>query len=393
MKTNLSSQITLNRVSPRYYRPENAFERSVLTRLEKIPTDIYESAEEGANQIALDIAQLIRDKQKAGRFCVLALAGGNSPRNVYADLVRMHQEEGLSFRNVVIFNLYEYYPLAPNAINSNFNALKEMLIDHVDIDKQNVFIPDSTIAKDAIFEYCRLYEQRIESFGGLDIALLGIGRVGNIGFNEPGSRLNSTTRLILLDNDSRNEASKMFGSIENTPISSITMGVATILSAKKIYLLAWGEEKAQKVKECVEGPVTDTIPASYLQTHNNAHVAIDLSAAANLTRIQRPWLVTSCEWNDKLIRSAIVWLCQLTGKPILKLTNKDYNENGLSELLALFGSAYNVNIKIFNDLQHTITGWPGGKPNADDTYRPERAKPYPKRVVVFSPWEAPSVVW
>ena len=375
MKTNLSSQITLNRVSPRYYRPENAFERSVLTRLEKIPTDIYESAEEGANQIALDIAQLIRDKQKAGRFCVLALAGGNSPRNVYADLVRMHQEEGLSFRNVVIFNLYEYYPLAPNAINSNFNALKEMLIDHVDIDKQNVFTPDSTIAKDAIFEYCRLYEQRIESFGGLDIALLGIGRVGNIGFNEPGSRLNSTTRLILLDNDSRNEASKMFGSIENT----------TILSAKKIYLLAWGEEKAQKVKECVEGPVTDTIPASYLQTHNNAHVAIDLSAAANLTRIQRPWLVTSCEWNDKLIRSAIVWLCQLTGKPILKLTNKDYNENGLSELLALFGSAYNVNIKIFNDLQHTITGWPGGKPNADDTYRPERAKPYPKRVVVFSP--------
>ena len=385
MKTNLSSQITLNRVSPRYYRPENAFERSVLTRLEKIPTDIYESAEEGANQIALDIAQLIRDKQKAGRFCVLALAGGNSPRNVYSALVRMHQEEGLSFRNVVIFNLYEYYPLAPNAINSNFNALKEMLIDHVDIDKQNVFTPDSTIAKDAIFEYCRLYEQRIESFGGLDIALLGIGRVGNIGFNEPGSRLNSTTRLILLDSDSRNEASKMFGSIESTPVSSITMGVATILSAKKVYLLAWGEEKAKMVKECVEGNVTDTIPASYLQTHNNAHIAIDLSAAANLTRIQRPWLVTSCEWNDKLIRSAIVWLCQLTGKPILKLTNKDYNENGLSELLALYGSAYNVNIKIFNDLQHTITGWPGGKPNADDTYRPERAKPYPKRVIVFSP--------
>ena len=262
MKTNLSSQITHNRVSPSYYRPENAFERSVLPRLEKIPPDIYESAEEGANQIALDIAQFIRDKKKAGRFCVLALAGGNSPRNVYANLVRMHQEEGLSFRNVVIFNLYEYYPLAPNAINSNFNALKEMLIDHVDIDKQNVFTPASTIAKDAIFEYCRLYEQRIESFGGLDIALLGIGRVGNIGFNEPGSRLNSTTRLILLDNDSRNEASKMSGSIENTPISSITMGVATILSAKKIYLLAWGEEKAQKVKECVEGPETDTIPAS-----------------------------------------------------------------------------------------------------------------------------------
>ena len=385
MKTNLSSQITLNRVSSRYYRPENAFEQSVLTQLKKIPTDIYESAEEGANHIACEIAQLIRDKQKAGRFCVLALPGGNSPRNVYSALIRMHQEEGLSFRNVIIFNLYEYYPLTSDAINSNLNALKEMFLDHVDIDRQNIFSPDGTIPKDTIFEYCRLYEQRIESFGGLDAVLLGIGRVGNIGFNEPGSRLNSTTRLILLDNASRNEACKMFGSIESTPISSITMGVSTILSAKKIYLMAWGEDKAGMVKECVEGAVTDTIPASYLQTHNNAHIVLDLSSAGNLTRIQRPWLVTSCEWNDKLIRSAIVWLCQLTGKPILKLTNKDYNENGLSELLALFGSAYNVNIKIFNDLQHTITGWPGGKPNADDTYRPERATPYPKRVIVFSP--------
>ena len=385
MKTNLSSQITLNRVSPRYYRPENAFERSVLTRMEKIPTDIYETPAEGANQIARDIAQLIRDKQKAGRFCVLALAGGNSPRNVFSALVRMHQEEGLSFRNVVVFNLYEYYPLAPDAVTSNLNALKEMLLDHVDIDRQNIFTPDGSIAKDTIFEYCHLYEQRIESFGGIDVALLGIGRVGNIGFNEPGSRLNSTTRLILLDSVSRNEASKMFGNIDNTPISSITMGVSTILGAKKIYLMAWGEEKAAMVKACVEGNITDNIPASFLQTHNNAHIVIDLSAAANLTRIQHPWLVTSCEWNEKLIRSAIVWLCQLVKKPILKLTNKDYNENGLSELLALYGSAYNVNIRIFNDLQHTITGWPGGKPNADDTYRPERAQPYPKRVIVFSP--------
>ena len=385
MKTNLSSQITLNRISPRYYRPENAFEKSVLTRLEKIPTDIYESTEEGASQVALDIAQSIREKQKAGRFCVLALAGGQSPRNVYANLVRMHEEEGLSFRNVIIFNLYEYYPLAPDAVTSNLNSLREMLINKVDIDPQNVFTPNGSIVKDAIYEYCRLYEQRIESYGGIDIALLGIGRVGNIGFNEPGSRLNSGTRLILMDSASRMEASKMFGSLDSTPISSITMGIQTILSSKKIYLLAWGEEKAQMIRECVEGPVTDTIPASFLQMHNNAHIVVDLSAAAHLTRIQRPWLVTSCEWNDKLIRSAIVWLCQLTGKPILKLTNKDYNENGLSELLALYGSAYNVNIKIFNDLQHTITGWPGGKPNADDTYRPERANPYPKRVIVFSP--------
>lgn len=194
----------------------------------------------------------------------------------------MHKEEGLSFRNVVVFNLYEYYPLASDAVNSNLNALKEMLLDHVDIDMQNVFSPNGTIAKDTIFEYCRLYEQRIESFGGIDVAVLGIGRVGNIGFNEPGSRLNSTTRLILLDSDSRNEASKMFGSIESTPVSSITMGVATILSAKKVYLLAWGEEKAKMVKECVEGNVTDTIPASYLQTHNNAHIAVDLSLPPTL---------------------------------------------------------------------------------------------------------------
>ena len=385
MKTNLSSQITLNRVAPRYYRPENAFERSVLTRLEKIPTDIYESVEEGAQQIALDIAHTIREKQKAGKFCVLALPGGNSPRPVFNALIKMHREEGLSFRNVIVFNLYEYYPLAPDAVNSNFNSLKEAFLNHVDIDKQNIFTPDGSIPQDAIFDVCRLYEQRMESFGGLDLVLLGIGMVGNIGFNEPGSRLNSTTRLILLDNDSRKEAAKLFGSIEGTPVSSITMGVSTILSAKKIHLLAWGEDKAKMIKATVEGPVTDTIPASYLQTHNNAHITLDLPAASFLTRIHHPWLVTSCEWTDKLIRSAIVWLCMQTGKPILKLTNKDYNENGLSELLALFGSAYNVNIKIFNDLQHTITGWPGGKPNADDTNRPERATPYPKRVLVFSP--------
>ena len=385
MKTNLSSQITLNRVSTKYYRPENAFERSVLTRFEKIPTDIYESVEEGARQIAADIAFTIREKQKAGRFCIMALPGGNSPRPIYEELVRMHREEGLSFRNVIVFNVYEYYPLSPDAVNSNLKTLQSMFLDQVDINKQNIFSPDGTIAKDTTLEHCRLYEQRIESFGGIDIMLLGIGRLGNVGFNEPGSQVNSSTRLILLDNSSRNEAAKMFGGTENVPISSITMGIATILATKKIFLMAWGDDKAQMIKQTVEGKVSDAIPASYLQMHNNVRVALDLAAASNLTRIQRPWLVTSCEWNDKLIRSAIVWLCMLTKKPILKLTNKDYNENGLSELLALYGSAYNVNIKIFNDLQHTITGWPGGKPNADDTYRPERAKPYPKRIIVFSP--------
>ena len=315
--------------------------------------------------------------------CVLGLATGSTPIGTYDQLVEWYNKGDLDFSEVTTVNLDEYKGLPRTNDQSYYYFMHQHLFDRVNIDPERTNVPNG-MEPDAEKE-CGRYEELIRSLGGVDLQLLGLGHNGHIGFNEPGSRLNSTTRLILLDNDSRNEASKMFGSIESTPISSITMGVSTILAAKKIFLMAWGDDKAKMVKECIEGAVTDTIPASYLQTHNNAHVIIDLSAAGNLTRIHRPWLVTSCEWNDKLIRSAIVWLCQLTGKPILKLTNKDYNENGLSELLALFGSAYNVNIKIFNDLQHTITGWPGGKPNADDTYRPERAKPYPKRVVVFSP--------
>ncbi len=203
--------------------------------------------------------------------------------------------------------------------------------------------------------------------------------------NEPGSSITSKSRIILIDALSREEMTNSFSSGEQVPPCSITMGIATILSAKRIYITAWGEEKAGIVKAAVEGHISDTVPASFMQSHDNVDMVTDLSAAAELTRIKHPWLVTSCEWTDKLVRSALVWLCGITKKPILKLTNKDYNEHGLSELLARYGSAYNANIKIFNDLQHTITGWPGGKPNADDTYRPERATPYPKRVIVFSP--------
>ena len=384
MRTNLTSQITLNRDSTKYYKPENAVERSVLTRFEKVPTDIYKSVDEGVAHIANEIAGRIQDRQREGKFFVIGAGTGASLRPLYAELVRKHKDEGLSFRNVVIFNLYEYYPLAPESAGSSFAQLKELLVDQIDIDKQNVFTIDGSIPQEAILEYCRLYEQRLQTFGGMDIVLMGIGREGNIAMNEPGSNLNSPTRLILMNATSRAEAAHNLG-IDNLPPCSITMGVSTIMGARKIYLLAWGENKADIIHKAVEEKVSDTLPASYLQMHNNTNVCIDLSAAAHLTRIQRPWLVTNCEWNDKLIRSAIVWLCLRLNKPILKLTNKDYNENGLSELLALYGSAYNVNIKIFNDLQHTITGWPGGKPNADDTYRPERAKPFPKRVVVFSP--------
>ena len=380
---NLSSQISLNRVSTRYYKPENTIERSVLTRFEKVPVNIYESVEDGVKNIANEIVNKVQERQRDGKFCTIAAGIGISLRPLYAELVRRYKEDGVSFRNVVLFNLYEFYPITETT-NSSISQLSELFIKQVDIDPQNVFTLDGSIPQENLTEYCSLYEQRINTYGGLDIALMGIGREGNIGMNEPGSTAASTTRLILVDTTSRAEASHNLG-LDKLPPCSITMGVGTILAARKIYLLAWGDEKADIIQKAVEEKISDAVPASYLQLHRNATVCIDLPAASHLTRIQRPWLVTSCEWTDKLIRSAIVWLCLQTKKPILKLTNKDYNENGLSELLALYGSAYNVNIKIFNDLQHTITGWPGGKPNADDTYRPERAKPFPKRVVVFSP--------
>ena len=383
MRTNLSSQISLNRVSPRYYRPGNAVERSVLTRLEKIPTNIFETSEEGVVQIANEIVAKIQDRQREGKFCTIAIGTGASLRPLFTELIRKHKDEGVSFRNVVFFNLYEYYPLTEGA-GSSFSHLNKLFLSQIDIDRQNIFTMDGSIPQEAIIEHCRLYEQRIQTFGGLDMVIMGIGREGNIGMNEPGSHASSTTRLILIDATSRSEAAHNIG-VDNLPPCSITMGINTIMGARKVYMLAWGEDKADIIRSAVEDKVSDTLPASYLQLHANTSVCVDLAAAAHLTRIQRPWLVTSCEWNDKLVRSAIVWLCTTLNKPILKLTNKDYNENGLSELLALYGSAYNANIKVFNDLQHTITGWPGGKPNADDTYRPERAKPFPKRVVAFSP--------
>ncbi len=384
MKSNLSSQITLTRIPTRYYRPENAYEQSVLTRMEKIPTSIYESADEGSFAIAKELARQIRKKQDNGEFFVLALSGGRSPQSLFKELVRMHREEQLSFRNVIIFNVYEFYPLKAST-NSNLAYLKESFLDHVDIDPKNIYSPDGSMPKESIYEFCRQYEQYIRNFGGIDYILLGVGHASNIGFNAPGSSSTVGTRLVLLDNDSRKEAARTFKSIENVPAGVITMGISTILKAKNVILMAWGEDKAKIIANTVEGKVSDAVPSTYLQNHLNAKVVIDLSAGYELTRISHPWLVTNCDWDNKLIRRAIVWLCQLTGKPILKLTNKDYSEHGLGELLALYGSAYNVNIKIFNDIQHTITGWPGGKPNADDSNRPERATPYPKKVIVFSP--------
>ena len=385
MKLNLSSQIVLNQIPEEFYRPATAIERSEITRFEKVPTDIFPTIEEGAIDIANHLEADIKKREQEGRKYIMGVGSGSSLTPIFHELIKRHQTGKLSFKNVVVFNAYEYFPLSEENVNRGINQLKERFLNHIDIEVENIFTPDGTIAQNDVQEHCRQYEQHIKELGGLDVILLGIGRMGNIATNEPGSSITSASRLILIDETSREEMKMSFGSQESVPPCSITMGVSTILSARKIFLTAWGEEKAEIIKKTVEGKVSDAIPASFLQTHNDAHVVIDLSAAAKLTRIQHPWLVASCKWTDKLVRSALVWLCQITGKPLLKLTNKDYNENGLSELLALYGSAYNANIKIFNDLQHTITGWPGGKPDADDTYRPERANPFPKRVIVFSP--------
>ena len=385
MRLHLSSEIVLNKVPLEFYKPKTTVEYSEISRMEKIHTDIFATANEGSSYIADIVEKGIKSAQEAGKAYVMALGTGLSLTSVYNELAKRHKEKKLSFSNVIAFNAYEFFPVQKDGAVRTINQLKERFLDHIDIKEENIHTLDGSINQDDVQEVCRQYEQEIHAAGGLDVALLGIGRQGNIASNEPGSSIQSITRLILIGNTAREEMENSLNTKEQVPPCSLTMGIGTLLSAKSIFLTAWGDEKSEIMQKVVEGPITDTLPASFLQTHPNAKVVLDLSAAAHLTRIEHPWLVTSCKWNDKLVRSAVVWLCLKLHKPILKLTNKDYNDYGLSDLLALYGSAYNANIKIFNDLQHTITGWPGGKPNADDTYRPERAKPFPKKVIVFSP--------
>jgi glucosamine-6-phosphate deaminase len=352
---------------------------------EKIPVQIFEKSDTGSASVAQQIADLIRSKAKEGKNCVLGLATGSTPTRVYAELVRMHQKDGLSFKNVITFNLDEYYPMPPDSLQSYVRFMNEHLFDHIDIPKQNINIPDGTLPKSNVANYCKEYDEKIDRLGGIDLQILGIGRTGHIGFNEPGSPEKSGTRMITLDQVTRIDAASDFFSEANVPKKAITMGVGTILKSKKIILMAWGEGKGGVIKKTVEGPVTDQIPATFLQNHPNALIVLDNAASSQLTKIKTPWLVDSIEWNAKLIRRAVVWLCQYSQKPILKLTNNDYMEHGMGDILTELGSAYDINIRVFNELQHTITGWPGGKPNADDSNRPERAKPFPKRVVIFSP--------
>ena len=354
-------------------------------RFENIPTQIFESSKIASKSVAEEIADLIRQKQSSGQMCVLGLATGSTPTTVYGELVRMHKEEGLSFKNVVTFNLDEYYPMRPDALQSYVRFMNEYLFDHVDILPENVHIPDGTLPKDKVHEYCLEYEKKIAEHGGLDMQVLGIGRTGHIGFNEPGSGINSRTRLITLDHITIIDAASDFFGEENVPRKAITMGVGTIMEAKRVILMAWGEGKANIIKKTVEGEISDTVPATYLQKHPNTSVILDEASSSELKRVKTPWLVGEVEWDEKLIKRAVLWLSLNLNKPILKLTNRDYNDNGMGDIVTEFDTSYNINIKIFNELQRTITGWPGGKPNTDDTYRPERAEPAKKRVIIFSP--------
>ncbi len=383
MKTNLSSQIKLDRIPRKYYDPQGEVELAALTREEKVYTRIFETVNDGSNYLARNIAKYIKRNVAEKGKCVLALGAGMNTHSVYAELIKLCKEGEVSFNKVIVFSIGEFFPLIPNG-PCTLNLLKEVLLDHVDILPENIHTFDANVTKEDMYECCKSYERKIASEGGIDICVCEVGAVGSLAFNEPGSAATSLCRLVLLGSEARHKIASDY-KCDTVPTTAITLGIGNILSARRVLTMAWGENNAAIIKKTVEGQTDVSVPASFLQGHPQAKVVVDLPAAEELTRISRPWLVTSCEWNDKLIRRAIVWLCQQTGKPILKLTDKDYNDYGLGELLALYGSAYNVNIKIFNDLQHTITGWPGGKPDADDTYRPERANPYPKRVIVFSP--------
>ena len=366
-------------------KSENQILNYQLKSVEKLPVKIWDTSKNASVHIAQSVALAIRQKQQDGEHIVLGLATGSSPIKIYDELVRMHKEEGLSFHNVITFNLDEYYPMQPESQQSYVRFMKEYLFDHVDIPKKNINIPDGTLPMTKIGAFCEAYEKKIDSYGGIDIQLLGIGRTGHIGFNEPGSWEDSYTRLVRLDAITRIDALKDFIVEEKVPHRAITMGIASIMKAKTIYLVAWGQHKAPIFQKAIEGKITPAIPSTFLQKHPNVKVIVDKEAAEDLTRIKTPWLVGMCNWNKDLICKAVVWLSETVNKPILKLTDSDYNENHLSDLIVERKSAYSINIDIFNRLQRTITGWPGGKPNADDETRPERATPAKKRVIIFSP--------
>ena len=358
----------------------------IIRKFEKVYTNIFAAESSGSMYVAREIENCIREKQKFGELCILGITTGKSPVGVFRALVEIHKKENLSFRNVVVFSLDEFFPISPKEQQSRNWLIHESLLDHVDILPENIHIPDSTLPLDKVAAFCRDYEAKIEEYGGLDLLFLGTGVQGQLGFNEPGSYTNTRTRLVALGNESRQAVSSIFYGIDNVPRKAITMGLGTILKAKRIILMAWGEEKATVIKDIVEGEENSATPATCLQKHPNIEVVVDEGASQELTRVKTPWLVGTCLWPERFIRTAVLWLCRKVDKPILKLTYQDYIDNRLGQLLEATGQTYDmINIQVFNDLQHTISGWPGGKPNADDSTRPERATPYPKRVLIFSP--------
>lgn len=354
-------------------------------KFERINTIIHENSQEASYYVAQEIISLVTQRQKERKKMVLGLATGSTPIKVYDYLVQAHKEQGVSFSNVISFNLDEYFPMDAESIHSYVRFMREHLFDHLDIPTHQINIPDGQQNKESVRAYCQNYEQKIIDAGGIDIQILGIGRTGHIGFNEPGSSLKSKTRLVRLDRITRLDAASDFFGKENVPSKAITMGVGTIMGAKRIILMAWGEGKANIIKQAVEGPIQESVPATFLQNHQNCDFIIDRAAATSLTREATPWLVGDCDWTEGLIKKATIWLSETRNKAVLKLTNEDYNEYGMGSLIAEIGSAEELNVKIFNQLQQTITGWPGGKPLANDTKRPERANPFPKKSIVFSP--------
>ncbi|RYF96499.1 MAG: glucosamine-6-phosphate deaminase [Chitinophagaceae bacterium] len=358
---------------------------SMVDSFEKIPVKIFSDLKQGSAFVANQIATLIREKQKNNEPCVLGLATGSTPKALYAELIRLHKNEGLSFRNVVTFNLDEYFPIDKDAFQSYNRFMKVQLFDHIDIDPSNIHIPNGEITKDEVKSHCAEYEKQIDDAGGIDLQILGIGNNGHIGFNEPGSSLNSRTRLVALDNSTRIANAYEFNNISQVPRLAITMGIGSIMKAKKIILLAWGQTKAAVVQKAVEDHVTEQIPASQLQLHNDCTFVLDEMASAELTRFKSPWLTGELEWTPNMIKKAVINTALKVGKPLLSLTNSDYKDNGIGDLLVEHGDAYEINLEVYYMLRDTITGWPGGKPNVNLPNHPERSVPYPKRVIIFSP--------
>ncbi len=352
---------------------------------EKIAVKIFPTQQEGSEFVARKVAQLIRDKQKKKEKCVLGLATGSTPKTLYAELVRLHREEKLSFKNVITFNLDEYYPIDNDALQSYNRFMRTHLFDHIDINPKNIHIPNGETPKDDIKSHCNDYEKKILAAGGIDLQILGIGNNGHIGFNEPGSGLHSKTRLITLDNSTRIANAYEFANISQVPRLAITMGISTILKAKQVVLMAWGSSKAAVLKRAVEQDHSDHVPASLLQIHENVTFVMDEPASAELTRKKSPWLTGDCEWTSTMIKRAVVNMALDLKKPVLSLTNTDYNEYGLSDLLVEKGDAYEINLQVYYLLRDTITGWPAGKPNSNIPGHPERSHPYPKKVIIFSP--------